>query len=648
MQLNDALDRLTGAYMEQIVYPGEAYSYLNAASDHSLLFLFLLFLLSSYMGAAISSRSGRIGLSLLGSVPFFVTCLAVSVKPPVLPVFGLVLFWFLLAVGGSRYHEEADSYRRVLGALLPLSLLLSLLLVYVRPAEYSYDPSSSSVAQKLEKLFHEMDSRLNELFHGERLPDPNGLPEDSESDSESGNAAPEQPSIPWQNDLGDMDLTRTPDPSVLDTVFLRVKSEQNGSLYLRAVSYGDYRGTSWARAEEAAPVSSLAFAAKAVASSGSSGQTLSVQAMQESLFLFLPYFCAQEKNSDSFVPSSLSSRYTVQYNRFPVSFTGLTVPAGQTESEQQYRAYAYEYYTRLPESTRAVLQELCAQNGLFPDMEDPITQVASFVQRTGQYDAEVALYPGEDYAVQFLTSVRKGCCVHFATAATALYRTLGIPARITEGFLLDAKAGETLDVKGYQAHAWVEVYQDGLGWLPVEVTGQSGLDSEALGAHDAEPSPEPLPESRDTNPEPFYSSPTESSPFPVGLLADPIGSEAQSPAAGPLWTILRWVLILTALIAFLPLRRSILLLCRSRSFEQDDRRKAVIAMYNTAQKATRFGADIPPLLVRTAERAVFSRHEIRANEVETCRDQLFVMLKSCYLKQKTWGKFRLKYLSALL
>ena len=647
-QLSDVLDRLTGAYMEQVVYPGNSYDYLNASSDHSLLFLLLLFLLSSYMGAAISSRSGRVGLALLGSVPFFVTCLAVSVSPPVLPVFGLILFWFLLAIGGSHYSEESDSYLRVLGTHLPLSLLLSMLLVYVKPEQYEYDPSNSPVRQTLDRLLHELDSRFNDLFHGAPFPGSDETPSDDEPYDQESNALPDRYAIPWQDGLGDMDLTRAPDLSQLETVFLRVRADQNGSLYLRAVSYGDYRGTAWTRADENAPVSSLAFSAKAVAASGTDVQTLNIQFVQESAYRYLPYFSTEEQGYDNFVPSGLLNRYTARFNRFPTSFTGLSVPDAEMDSELLYRAYAYEYYTRLPESTRAALQELCTQNGLFPDMEDPVTQVAAFVQRTGEYDLETLLYPSDDYAVYFLTVARKGCCVHFATAATALYRCLGIPARVTEGFLLEGKAGETLDVKGYQAHAWVEVYRDGLGWLPVEVTGQSGLDSEALGAHDAAPSPEPLPEGNEQSPEPADGSQPSSPPLSVGLLSDPVGGAAESHTGGPVLKILCWILAVIALIAVLPVRRRILLLFRSRSFEQNDTRKAVIAMYRLAQKASDFGGETPSILVQSAERAAFSQHEIHSDEVEACRDQLFFMLKSCYLKQNTWNKFRFKYLRALI
>ena len=57
------------------------------------------------------------------------------------------------------------------------------------------------------------------------------------------------------------------------------------------------------------------------------------------------------------------------------------------------------------------------------------------------------------------------------SAATILYRALGIPARYTVGFVADIKAGEICEIRAQQAHAWVEVYISGFGWVNVEVTG---------------------------------------------------------------------------------------------------------------------------------------------------------------------------------
>ena len=49
----------------------------------------------------------------------------------------------------------------------------------------------------------------------------------------------------------------------------------------------------------------------------------------------------------------------------------------------------------------------------------------------------------------------------------------GIPARFTTGYSASGEAGVRTDVMNTKAHAWVEIYLDGIGWVAVEVTGGS-------------------------------------------------------------------------------------------------------------------------------------------------------------------------------
>ena len=104
-----------------------------------------------------------------------------------------------------------------------------------------------------------------------------------------------------------------------------------------------------------------------------------------------------------------------------------------------------------------------------------------------------------------MTKNKKGYCAHFASAATLIFRRMGIPARYCEGYAIsfsqvldqgerveDAKyedfyegyneLGETAVVRvaatDADAHAWVEIYDDEFGWLQVEVTPSSGLEEE--------------------------------------------------------------------------------------------------------------------------------------------------------------------------
>jgi transglutaminase-like putative cysteine protease len=63
-----------------------------------------------------------------------------------------------------------------------------------------------------------------------------------------------------------------------------------------------------------------------------------------------------------------------------------------------------------------------------------------------------------------------GYCEQFSVAMGVLTRAIGIPSRVVVGFLPGTALGRTVTVTGAEAHAWVEVWIDGLGWLPFDPT----------------------------------------------------------------------------------------------------------------------------------------------------------------------------------
>jgi len=74
--------------------------------------------------------------------------------------------------------------------------------------------------------------------------------------------------------------------------------------------------------------------------------------------------------------------------------------------------------------------------------------------------------------VDFVTRTHAGYCQHFAGAMALMLRYLGVPARVAVGFssgIYDAKNG-VWRVTDHDAHAWVEVWFRGYGWLPFDPT----------------------------------------------------------------------------------------------------------------------------------------------------------------------------------
>ncbi len=277
--------------------------------------------------------------------------------------------------------------------------------------------------------------------------------------------------------------------NVLDKkVVYYLDSNVSAPIYLKVLSYGDYychAANTWGYAPvytdsifSRYPASYLT--SFALQNTGEEMFTVTVTPDSTANFS-LPYFTIDGSFNPPYwdigTEESVSNSYEVGFYLWDYDSTRrLTVPDGLKDYEAAYREFVYEYYLGIDDTTREFL------NGIILDMDfnrnDPyiISAVASYIQGAAEYDLKypIALNSSENVVIDFLSVHKKGVCRHYATAATMLYRALGIPARYTVGFLGNAVAGERTEVTAANAHAWVEVYIDGLGWIPVEVTGSGG------------------------------------------------------------------------------------------------------------------------------------------------------------------------------
>jgi len=84
---------------------------------------------------------------------------------------------------------------------------------------------------------------------------------------------------------------------------------------------------------------------------------------------------------------------------------------------------------------------------------------------------------GSDLA-DFLQN-KVGYCEQYASAMAYMVRAAGVPARVAVGYTRGERRGGYWSVTNYDAHAWVEVYFQGLGWVPFDPTP---LDQDAAEA----------------------------------------------------------------------------------------------------------------------------------------------------------------------
>ncbi|MDX2930885.1 transglutaminase TgpA family protein [Streptomyces ipomoeae] len=94
------------------------------------------------------------------------------------------------------------------------------------------------------------------------------------------------------------------------------------------------------------------------------------------------------------------------------------------------------------------------------------------------YDTEVQVGTGSRAIARFLEE-KEGFCVHFSFAMAAMARTLGIPARVAVGFTPGTPMTDgSMSVGLRDAHAWPELYFEGVGWTRFEPTPNRGTTPE--------------------------------------------------------------------------------------------------------------------------------------------------------------------------
>jgi transglutaminase-like putative cysteine protease len=109
------------------------------------------------------------------------------------------------------------------------------------------------------------------------------------------------------------------------------------------------------------------------------------------------------------------------------------------------------------------------------DAYDVANRIQSFLRTRFAYDTRTprTRYP----IVTFLLNERRGYCQQFSAAMTLMLRMDGIPARVASGFLPGSRdsANGAFTLRGPDAHAWVEVFFDGIGWVPFDPTPSQTL-----------------------------------------------------------------------------------------------------------------------------------------------------------------------------
>ena len=111
-----------------------------------------------------------------------------------------------------------------------------------------------------------------------------------------------------------------------------------------------------------------------------------------------------------------------------------------------------------------------------------VVAIETWLRSTGgfAYDETPPTTDGLPPLAQFVADGKRGYCQHFAGAMALMLRMLGIPARVAAGFTSGTYEDGGWTVTDHNAHAWVEVWFPGYGWLPFDPTpGRGSLAARA-------------------------------------------------------------------------------------------------------------------------------------------------------------------------
>lgn len=145
--------------------------------------------------------------------------------------------------------------------------------------------------------------------------------------------------------------------------------------------------------------------------------------------------------------------------------------------------WIHSNFTTLPEHFPARIGELARQVVDAAGAETPLEMaivLENYLRASGAFG--YTLTPGStpidrDFVDYFLFDLRVGYCTFFASAFVTMMRSLDIPTRYVEGFIVtgDADYFGYLSVINRQGHAWAEVYFEGFGWQRFDPTPAAAI-----------------------------------------------------------------------------------------------------------------------------------------------------------------------------
>ena len=259
------------------------------------------------------------------------------------------------------------------------------------------------------------------------------------------------------------------------------------------------------------------------------------------------------------------------------------------KAESGYRQFINHYYLQVPEDVKVLLREewdeIASRYGKADNLTQQQAQECALIFLSRCFPEE-----GTPEDMELPLEMAEGTTFQYATVAAMTLRYFGIPARYAEGYVISQEmaegfeSGETMTVDSSCTRAWVEVYQDGIGWIPMDLTpgiGEILEDPDSNDPNKGNSSNKDTTKKKDKEEE----EPTEQ-PEPTG------GAMVRIILETILWSLLIVLAILFVIFLILWLRRKLLLGQKEKKFRSGNVSDGIAWIYaDTAVLLQKLGFD---------------------------------------------------------
>lgn len=360
------------------------------------------------------------------------------------------------------------------------------------------------------------------------------------------------------------------------TPVLYVEGDPNTTYYLRASSYNEYTGLNWYdtvsgrrylfSSQVYEELRSDIFDMALPMNDDSPLSSVSVTLLRDdTTTLFTPQRLREiTMLSDRMVPyfndagEVYITRNLQKNDRYSIAFLPLNIGTKSVRAmirenallhDPRMEAVSQQYLT-VPGHIQEEVRQMASR--ITENLSSPLDKalaVRDYLKTHYDYSLTVTEPPSSvDFIAYFLLGPdQAGYCTYFASAQTILCRMAGVPARYVVGYLARTDANGTCTLSGENAHAWTEIYLNGVGWITLDATPgnqedwEESDDSDENGENNREnqpestPTPSPTPEVTPT-PEPDLPSPSpeaEETPTPSPSPTQTPDSSRPSPSPSP-------------------------------------------------------------------------------------------------------------------